>query len=102
MSSVLYRQCKKSIYNNIRTHRNTALNHSIQTIFKIYHNTSLIHNYSDKGNNRLSDSSSTKSNTLPTIENKKIIYKMYNDIDISKNKYKKLIEENVLKYSIDV
>ena len=38
MSSVLYRQCKKSIYNNIRTHRNTALNHSIQTIFKIYQN----------------------------------------------------------------
>lgn len=75
MSSVLYRQGKKSIYNNIRTHRNTALNHSIQTIFKIYHNTSLIHNYSDKGNNRLSDSSSTNSNTLPTIENKKIIYR---------------------------
>ena len=34
MSSVLYRQCKKSIYNNIRTHRNTALNHSTQTISK--------------------------------------------------------------------
>lgn len=72
MSSVLYRQCRKSIYNNIKSHRNTALNYSIQTIFKMYHNISLTHSHSDKGSIVLSDSSSTNSNTLPTIENKKI------------------------------
>lgn len=70
MSSVLYRQNRNCLYTSLNSHRNQALNRSVQTIFKLYHNTAV------RAIPKLilktePNDSSTISTTLPNIDSPK-------------------------------
>ena len=70
MSSVLYRQSRNCLYTSLNSHRNQALNRSVQTIFKLYHNTAV------RAIPKLilktePNDSSTISTTLPNIDSPK-------------------------------
>ena len=71
MSSVLYRQSRNCLYTSLNSQRNQALNKSIQTIFKLYHNTAVPKSIPKLALKTEPNDSSTISTTLPNIDSPK-------------------------------